>query len=264
MEMYDGKGEDKMIKNQSGMTIVELLGVLVVLAIIFLVVIPLIFGAVDRAREETFGLNADRFANTIQNNCLEVQRDKSDVIGHVVVDEYEIDEEATDIAFELDFRGGLPKYGEAYINADCEVAMAVYDDKWCVTRDFGKRTIIVELLEEIGANCSLTFNDFALEIHEINYRSSIGGSISPEMREVLTGGTALAPDVTTEPGYEFSNFTFAGADYVLFENTATGPEGEIQTWQVPETGTYQIEAYGAQGGGSDGGGGESPGPALSP
>ena len=35
---------------------------------------------------------------------------------------------------------------------------------------------------------------------------------------------------------------------VNFANTSTGATGTIQTWTVPTTGTYTIDAYGAQGG----------------
>lgn len=40
---------------------------------------------------------------------------------------------------------------------------------------------------------------------------------------------------------------------VTFDATSTGRDGDIQEWEVPETGEYRITAYGAQGGGTRGG-----------
>ena len=51
---------------------------------------------------------------------------------------------------------------------------------------------------------------------------------------------------------DFQCFDGVCLDFVLieevFENTSTGREGEIQTWEVPFTGTYRITAHGAEGG----------------
>lgn len=75
---------------------------------------------------------------------------------------------------------------------------------------------------------------------------SYDNSTSPKTFTLTATNGDIAYDATESHGP-------ASAEIVvdlIFENTSTGRSGTIQTWTVPKTDTYTIEAWGAQGGSS--------------
>ncbi len=238
-------------KNQLGFTLVELLAVIVILAIILLIVMPTVLSIVESVRKQTIVFNAEGLASAVRDGCLTANSNQVMTPGMIVINNYEINEELTDTDFDIQYLGILPEAGQVYVNENCEVALAVYEDEWCVTKTFAKQELLIE--ESTLAMCDITITTNDISIYEVSYYAKEGGSIRPSSRDVFGGGVSLAPSVITEKGYEFLEFSMVAEEYILFENTSTGAVGSVQTWQVPETRDYEIVAYGAQGGGDNGG-----------
>ncbi|HUD44986.1 MAG TPA: hypothetical protein VMR41_05555 [Patescibacteria group bacterium] len=73
----------------------------------------------------------------------------------------------------------------------------------------------------------------------------------------VAGSNAFPTCGTGWPVYGLVDVTLAtgGSSTQTFTASNTGQSGSIQTWTVPSTGTYTIDAYGAQGGSGSGAGG---------
>ncbi|MCB9731974.1 MAG: hypothetical protein H6745_04995 [Deltaproteobacteria bacterium] len=65
--------------------------------------------------------------------------------------------------------------------------------------------------------------------------------------DTVSCGTRPTPEPPPDPEPP------AAPDPVTFSNTATGKAGSLQSWTVPATGSYRLEAWGAQGGNPRGG-----------
>jgi uncharacterized protein (TIGR02145 family) len=65
-------------------------------------------------------------------------------------------------------------------------------------------------------------------LHVVSYTSSSGGSVLPSLRVVSSGGTSSSPNVSTNPSYEFVNFSITVGSGNGELNVETGEVTDVQ------------------------------------
>lgn len=113
---------------KNGFTLFELLAVIVVLALIALISTPIILNVIDSAKKGSFKETVNgviRSANSYYAASLTDNTKASNITGTVNVIDL------------LDTNGDVPD-GEVYINADGEIALAIYKDDMCFIKNFSE------------------------------------------------------------------------------------------------------------------------------
>ena len=140
-----------MKKNQ-GFTLIELLAVVVILAIVALISVPLIMNVIDGARKgalqnTAYGIaEAGKYAFT-----NEVIKDGS---ASFTAYTYENGVETSSPAGKsLSYKGEKPKTGTILINSKGDIAMSVYNGKYCAEKGFDDVEVTVS--EKTETDCKL-------------------------------------------------------------------------------------------------------------
>ena len=140
-----------MKKNQ-GFTLIELLAVVVILAVIALISVPLIMNVIDGARKgalqnTAYGIaEAGKYAFT-----NEVIKDGSAGFTAYIYEDGV--ESSSPTGKSLNYKGEKPKTGTILINSKGDIALAVYNGKYCAEKGFDDVEVTVS--EKVEADCVL-------------------------------------------------------------------------------------------------------------
>ena len=179
-----------------GFTLIELLAVIVILAIILLIAMPIVLNVIQDARKGAFETTAMGLVKTAENECLTSLLTGPVIEREVVFSDYQMNDET------LTFSGKGPKEGVIHINSNCEVAMAIYDESWCVIKEFSETSLTIT---NYDGNC---------QINEV-----ITNPETPE--EYIAAGyiPISTPDELNNIRYSVANTFGEGTDW---EGTYTG------------------------------------------
>ena len=174
-----------MKKNQ-GFTLIELLAVVVILAVIALISVPLIMNVIDGARKgalqnTAYGIaEAGKYAFT-----SEVIKDGSaSFTAYTYVDGVEA---SSPTGKTLNYKGERPKKGTILINSKGDIAMSVYNGKYCAEKGFDDVEVTVS--EKAEADCVLVEELTEVEVLVVAGGGS-GGSHTPGTSTAGSGGGA--------------------------------------------------------------------------
>ena len=208
-----------MKKNQ-GFTLIELLAVVVILAVIALISVPLIMNVIDGARKgalqnTAYGIaEAGKYAFT-----NEVIKDGSAIFtAYTYVNGVET---SSPTGKSLNYKGERPQKGTILINSKGDIAMSVYNGKYCAEKGFDDvevtvsekveaDCVLVEALTEVevlivaggggggndygggGGAGGVIYNSSYLVTPGTSYPVTIGagGAGAPTVRSALAGGTS--------------------------------------------------------------------------
>lgn len=140
--------------NKKGFTLVELLAVLVILAIISLIIIPIVGDSITKSRKSAFETSAYQlikaadiyFANYRLENGSKLNENKEFIIqnGEFVGDK-------------LSVSGELPESGKLTLTANGEIAFAISNGVYCITKTTSEPKITLRDLSE--ESCIYKRND---------------------------------------------------------------------------------------------------------
>lgn len=108
------------MKKNKGFTLIELLAVIVVLAIIAIIAVPQILSVVEDSKKGSFKDSASGLLEAAELYYTQYAGQ-----------EIELDLSDESIIKELNFKGTPPTGGNLYINKDGEMAIKMYDNKYC-------------------------------------------------------------------------------------------------------------------------------------
>lgn len=142
------------MKRKNGFTLIEVLTVIIVLAIIALIAVPVIMGLVGKAQKSAFTDSAYELikAGDLLYSTNEMEGAKLERKTFTFPNDTE----------DLDVKGELPTGGEMKVYENGEIAMAVTSGKYCATKKYGSKEVVVT---EDTENCELP----KLELGDIIY-----------------------------------------------------------------------------------------------
>ena len=170
-----------MKKNQ-GFTLIELLAVVVILAVIALISVPLIMNVIDGARK-----------GALQNTAYGIAEAGKYAFTNEVIKEgsanftaytYENGVETSNPSGKsLNYKGEKPKTGTILIDSKGDIALAVYNGKYCAEKDFDDVEVTVN--EKAEADCVLVSTLTEVEVLVV---AGGGGGASGYGTNVVGGG----------------------------------------------------------------------------
>ena len=114
------------IKKQNGFTLLELMGVIVLLSVISMVTVPLVVSVVTDSRKATL-------KNSYQNLLKAIDMNKSyDTIDFT--QEYTVTDGV--LSPDVDFEGELEGNGKIKINKEGKVQVKVETEEWCIWKSY--------------------------------------------------------------------------------------------------------------------------------
>lgn len=127
------------MKNK-GFTLLELLGVLVILGIIGLTTVPGVLNVLERNDKSKFRNSVLTLVNEVQNKCdLQIMNleelTKSYTFVNGIIDN------------ELELSGDYPDFGYVNVSDDCKVELLVSDDKYCIKKEFDSEELKLKELK---------------------------------------------------------------------------------------------------------------------
>ena len=142
------------MRSNKGFTLIEVLTVIVVLAIIALIAVPVIMGIVGKAQKSAFKDSAYELIKA--GDLLYSTNEMEGAILERKTFTFPSDTK------DLDVKGELPTGGKMVVYENGEVAMAVTSGKYCATKKYGSKEVVVT---ENTENCELP----KLELGDIIY-----------------------------------------------------------------------------------------------
>lgn len=133
---------------RKGFTLVELLGVIVLLGLIALIVYPTVGGMLNKSKEGTLTNTGRGIIKTFKQ--LYVPYVGKEMQYNFNTEEFIIAGNVTDEKFHT--KGELPEGGYIMANSDGKIAMYVYKDGYCIYKATTDRDV---LLRKIGNDPSL-------------------------------------------------------------------------------------------------------------
>lgn len=145
-----------MKKNQKlGFTLIELLAVVVILAVIALISTPIILDLIENSQKGAFKNTAYGIIEAGKYNYTNEIIKSSDVkaMAFSYVDGVETSNPS---GRKLDYKGDRPKTGAVLLNAEGQIAIAIYNGKFCASKSYtDTQATISEITED---ECLLTIN----------------------------------------------------------------------------------------------------------
>jgi uncharacterized protein (TIGR02145 family) len=84
------------------------------------------------------------------------------------------------------------------------------------------------MTEDKSVSANFEMSSEPQNLHVVSYTSSSGGSVLPSLRVVSSGGTSSSPNVSTNPSYEFVNFSVTVGSGNGELNVETGEVTDVQ------------------------------------
>lgn len=124
------------MKKNKGFTLVELLGVIVILAIIALISIPIVVGTLKNVRKAKFKQNAVGLLNVVK-----LERENKNIIGNDEVSVYDISLENKSVSYkgvaiDTEFNGEIDGEGLIVANRTGKMAIRYSNGEWCAYKNY--------------------------------------------------------------------------------------------------------------------------------
>ena len=179
-------------KKNRGFTLIELLAVIVILAIIALIAVPIIMNIISKANKSAFKDTAYGIVSAGELYFAERQLEPNGMLEDITI-------ELPDTTNKLGLKGEVPT-GSILITTEGKIAIAVYNNRYCVTK--GPEDKDVTVTEEYES-CELvtsekTLTDLATTSIEV---TSIPGCLNDGTE--CTPGTPIAIKVNATEVYNF-------------------------------------------------------------
>ena len=129
-------------KNIKGFTLIELLAVIVILAIIALIAVPTIMNIISKANESAFKDSAYGVISAGELYFAEMQLEPNGMLEDVT---FNLPDER------LQMKGEVPK-GSIIITKEGDIAIAVYNNRYCITKGFSDKDVTIT---EDYENCKI-------------------------------------------------------------------------------------------------------------
>ena len=210
-------------KEKKGFTLIELLAVIVILGIIMALIIPEVTKTIEKSQIKS----AENSVRGLMR-AVDIAQKENALDGDLdtITFTYQNGNESSSVGnLKLDYTGKRLQDGKVVIDADGNIALALYDGKYCIEKDFTSDDIIIT---------KTLLDDCAFDIPV--YYTDASGANPPEL---LTGMTPIKWDDnnnevnTTEDDldwYNYQNQKWANAKTV---------DGSYWVW-IPRY-AYQIE-----------------------
>ena len=196
----------KRVKKK-GFTLVELLGILVILAIIALILVPIISNVIDASRKAAFKESVNGIIDSTNNYTGEYILDKKDDLTNypVVFDCDGVACKSYDNK-ELTFKGEVPKSGKIIMTEDGVLAEYISNGKYCA---YGYKWDMI-----VGETCNDVDSTKPTVAAEL-----VGTSLHITLTDLESGISGYC--VTTENNASTCTFNSTESNYV--EHNLTGP-----------------------------------------
>jgi len=130
--------------NESGFTLIELLAIIVILGIIAVIAVPTVKKLTDEAKMKAFENTARGIIKA--GNLYYSRKDMMDELNGDMTFSF------PDNAEELELQGKLPENGKMVINEDGDIALAISNKKYCITKGLKEQEF--SIIEDT-TNCEL-------------------------------------------------------------------------------------------------------------
>lgn len=123
--------------NEKGVTLIELIGIIVVLALIFLIAVPQVTKIVNIQKEKAFKVNVDGIIKAIKTDIATYERS-----AVLLKYKYEnsklslVDSNDDSLIHPIKTNGVLSGEGVIYVDRSLDMKYVIYDVKYCAIKDF--------------------------------------------------------------------------------------------------------------------------------
>ena len=175
---------------KKGFTLIELLAVIVILAIIALIATPLILNTIEDSRKGAFKNSAYGIIKAAE---LSYAMDTLNGDLEEITITYDNYTEDNPTGKKLQYKGQKPKDGEIRINSKGEIALAIYDGKYCAEKFFDESE--VNISETDKEDCKIPFYLYKegkyYEYWQLGYESIMANSDFKKESNYLSLSTFL-------------------------------------------------------------------------
>ena len=176
-------------KGKKGFTLIELLAVIVILGIIMALIIPEVTKTIEKSQIKS----AENSVRGLMR-AVDIAQKENALDGDLdtITFTYQNGNESSSVGnLKLDYTGKRLQDGKVVIDADGNIALALYDGKYCIEKDYESDDIIIT--KTLLDDC-----DFDIPI----YYTDASGANRPRL---LKGMTAIVWDESTSDWVEASN-----------------------------------------------------------
>ena len=130
---------------KNGFTLIELLAVIIVLGIIAVIAVPMVNNIVLESKKKSYVASARMLVKSTTDKCnRDVLHDKNGNSSYTL-------ESGKLIQGELDIKNGTPLNGEISSDKDCDVALSLNIEKFCIKKDYQENDI--NIFDYDNENC---------------------------------------------------------------------------------------------------------------
>ena len=195
------------MKKNRGFTLIELLAVIVILAIIALISVPVIMNIINKANKSAFKDTAYGVISAGELYFAEHQLEPNGMLEDVTIT-------LPDTTNKLQLKGEVPT-GTIYITTEGKIAMAVHNNRYCVTKGIDDKDVtITEGYEEC-------------EMPKILVKNNIMSSYDTCIKTgVCHPGTEVDVEVNDLKSYKFFVVSDSGSELTLIMDRNIYPDGK--------------------------------------
>ena len=199
------------MRSEKGFTLLELLGVMIVLAVISLIAVPIVMDSVNESRKSTL-------RNSYQSLLKAIDMNKSyDTINFSKM--YVVREGVLNP--DVDYEGELEGDGTIVVNSKGQIKVLVQTEDWCISKEYEDSKVSIQD-GECSTSADLTYPEYAYV---------------PEIQQALIDGTRkLETDVTLALDETTSGIIYNGTsqDLILPSSIAGTPLWEYSFVSKPD------------------------------
>lgn len=134
-------------KNNQGFTLIELISIILILAIIALIAIPIVSKLVEEAKKQSFKETATNVVDAVTKDCnIKLQT------GGTLTQTYNLENYEVTSGQKISVSGKLPLQGNIAVNDTCDVAIAVNNNKWCVSKNYSDDKVTIS--DYVDGSCT--------------------------------------------------------------------------------------------------------------
>lgn len=123
---------------KKGFTLIELLAVVIVLALLSLIVTPQIMKVVENSARKAFATTAYGIIHSVDIYYTEIMKNMGEKL-------FVFPQEEKD---KLKLEGKEPKGGKVHVNEEGDIAIAIYNGKWCAIKGYEEQAVTVRRYQQ--------------------------------------------------------------------------------------------------------------------
>ncbi len=253
--------------NKTAFTLIELLAVIIILATIALIVTPIILGIINNANKEAFKSTSYGISQATKNAYVQMMY-AGDEPKNIIYTYTDGVESSNPTGYSLNYSGAKPQQGQISLDDKGKIALKLYDGTYCATKGFDDVEITVEKksweacqnddippVDDVPPVITLVGDSTVGVAQNSTYTEqgatasdNIDGDITVNITTTGTVNTSTLGSYTiTYSVSDVANNTFQIERTVVVYAIITSLTytGALQNYNVPITGSYKIEAWGA-------------------